>query len=121
VPIIFIESEKRKNPLSRAFGDLYKTKKERVLLEDDIFKAWKQYTDVRKQILSDLKAAFKFRQWLAHGRYWPLGRQTKKAVAASQPPRARSRHEAIASSSRRSPGVDGNSSNTAASSTNLMQ
>lgn len=68
---------KEKDPLSRAFRDLHKRKQTRVRLETEIFDAWKENTDVEAKLIGDLRSAFKFRHWLAHGRYWEpkLGRK----------------------------------------------
>jgi hypothetical protein len=62
--------QKKKDPLSRAFRDLHKRKRVNVSLEDEIFGLWKEYTSGTNQLISDLKGAFKYRHWLAHGRYW---------------------------------------------------
>ena len=62
--------KKQKDSLSRAFRDLYKENESRVSLEDEIFELWKRHTTVRAELISDLRSAFKFRHWLAHGRYW---------------------------------------------------
>lgn len=69
--------KRKKDPLSRAFRQLHQQKGARASLEDDIFDSWNSYTNVPDQIVSDLKSAFKYRHWLAHGRYWTpkLGRK----------------------------------------------
>ncbi len=69
--------KRRKDLLSRALRDVHKQKGIRVSLEDDIFSAWKDNSPVVSSILSDLRGAFKYRHWLAHGRYWEpkLGRK----------------------------------------------
>jgi hypothetical protein len=68
---------RQKDPLSRAFRDLHRRKQTRVRLETEIFDIWKEYTDVEAKLISDLRGAFNFRHWLAHGRYWEpkLGRK----------------------------------------------
>jgi|SRR6266581_2148127 len=68
---------KERDPLSRAFRDLHKRKQTRVRLETEIFDIWKEYTDVEAKLIGDLRGAFNFRHWLAHGRYWEpkLGRK----------------------------------------------
>lgn len=68
---------REKDSLSRAFRDLHKKKKTRVRLETEILDIWKNYTNVEARVISDLRAAFAFRHWLAHGRYWEpkLGRK----------------------------------------------
>jgi len=41
-----------------------------VSLEDDILEMWKTYSTVSARIIGDLRGAFRFRHWVAHGRYW---------------------------------------------------
>ena len=62
--------KRRKDRLSRAFRDIHKQKRMRISLEDDIFSAWTDNSSVASSVLSDLRGAFKYRHWLAHGRYW---------------------------------------------------
>lgn len=59
-----------KDDLSRAFRAMYKVRKRRVGLEEDIFEAWKHKWPGSRQLIGSLRGAFKFRHWLAHGRYW---------------------------------------------------
>lgn len=68
---------RKKDPLSLKFRELYKKKDKYVSLEDELFDRWKKYSNVPKSSLGDLKGAFKYRHWLAHGRYWipKLGRR----------------------------------------------
>jgi hypothetical protein len=61
---------KMKDPLSREFRQLHAKKGPRASLADEILPAWKDCTSVPPQIISDLKGAFRYRHWLAHGRYW---------------------------------------------------
>ena len=67
---------KKKDPLSRAFQSLYREKQQNVSLLDDILDAWKTHSDIRPGLISDIRSAFRYRHWLAHGRYWvpKLGR-----------------------------------------------
>ncbi|MCP4113718.1 MAG: hypothetical protein GY749_50690 [Desulfobacteraceae bacterium] len=69
--------KKKKDVLSRKFRDIYKEKNIRVSLEDDILDAWKENAYGASQLISDLKGVYKYRHWLAHGRYWQpkMGRQ----------------------------------------------
>ncbi|SRR5258708_110146 len=66
-----------KDPLSRKFRNLYQKYQLRVRLEDDIFEIWKDESRATKSLIGNLKGAFDYRHWLAHGRYWPpkLGRE----------------------------------------------
>lgn len=68
---------RKKDDLSRAFRALYKEKQQRVSLSDDILQAWLDHSDVTRALVGDIRAAFNYRHWLAHGRYWVprLGRQ----------------------------------------------
>jgi len=61
---------KKKYAVSRALLDIYKSKNDRASLEDDILEAWLANTHNTSQIIGELKGAFKYRHWLAHGRYW---------------------------------------------------
>jgi len=69
--------KKKKDALSRAFRQIHHHKGTKASLEDDIFDTWKAHSNVPNQLVSDLKSAFKYRHWLAHGRYWSpkLGRK----------------------------------------------
>jgi hypothetical protein len=69
--------KKMKDDLSKSFWRIWRNRKTRVHLEDDIFEAWKAHSSVSKRLISELRGAFNFRHWLAHGRYWTpkLGRR----------------------------------------------
>ncbi|KAF3982003.1 MAG: hypothetical protein HFP81_00555 [Methylococcales symbiont of Hymedesmia sp. n. MRB-2018] len=69
---------RKKDSLSRTLREIYQEKSIRASLEDDILDAWKTNTHGTSQIISDLKGAYKYRHWLAHGRYWEpkMGRQS---------------------------------------------
>ena len=66
-----------KDPVSRAFRDIYKAKRQHASLEDEIFEVWVGNSSVPRSIIGKLRGAFRFRHWLAHGRYWTpkLGRR----------------------------------------------
>jgi hypothetical protein len=68
--------ERLKDDLSRAFRAIANRKPNYVSLEKDIFAAWSRYTSETHRLLGELRGAFKFRNWLAHGSYWTpkLGR-----------------------------------------------
>lgn len=61
---------KRKDALSRAFREIHKRHGARTSLDDEILFAWKEYTSVSPILIGDIRGAFKYRHWLAHGRYW---------------------------------------------------
>ena len=69
--------KKMKDDLSRAFRAIQKLRRSRVSLDEDIFGAWSQHSFGARQIIGELRGAFKFRHWLAHGCYWvpKLGRR----------------------------------------------
>ena len=60
-----------RDPLSRSFRALHRQQGQHVPLKD-IFLQWQLYSNVPRSIVSDLTHAFKYRHWLAHGRYWTL-------------------------------------------------
>ncbi|MCF6319026.1 MAG: hypothetical protein L3J83_07070, partial [Proteobacteria bacterium] len=58
--------------LSQQFYILFLSKENHARLENEILEAWKDNAVSPKdsRIISDLKGAFKYRHWLAHGRYY---------------------------------------------------
>jgi hypothetical protein len=67
--------KRRKGALSRAFREIYRKKGERASLEEDIFGTWLRNSDVPRWVIGRLRGAFRFRHWLAHGRYWEPNQQ----------------------------------------------
>jgi hypothetical protein len=67
----------RKDLLSRELKKVFNKKRDKARLDDDIIGAWKKYSGINPEIFHELIAAFNYRHWLAHGRYWipKLGRQ----------------------------------------------
>ncbi len=61
-----------KDRLSRTMRDVYQAKAEKASLEDDIIAAWTATGIMTNQLAGDLKLAYRYRHWLAHGRYWTL-------------------------------------------------
>ena len=57
-------------PLTGLFRDLHHDRRTRVSLEGDILKVWRQAPNVPTSMITALTDAFKYRHWLAHGRYW---------------------------------------------------
>ncbi len=49
----------------------------RVSLSEDLLEVWRSHGSVPGRLISDIRSAFGYRDWLAHGRYWvlKLGRQ----------------------------------------------
>jgi hypothetical protein len=68
--------KKLKDGLSRSFREIRKQKPDYVSLEKDIFDAWSTHSSTAHSLIGELRSAFRFRNWLAHGRYWTpkLGR-----------------------------------------------
>ena len=60
---------REKDGISRAFREIYNNKGARVSLEGDILATWRDL-NVRQRLIRELTDAFKYRHWLAHGRYW---------------------------------------------------
>jgi hypothetical protein len=63
-------NRRAKDDLSRAFRTLFKEKQERALFDEDLLGFWANHHPELKRYLSELRAALRFRHWLAHGRYW---------------------------------------------------
>ena len=61
--------KRRRDPLSRAFREVHRKKGQRVPLTD-ILSEWQQHPDVSRSVIKDLERVFRYRHWLAHGRYW---------------------------------------------------
>jgi len=55
--------------LSIYFREVEKTR-DQVRLDADILEGWKRHTSASATLISELRGAFRFRHWLAHGRYW---------------------------------------------------
>jgi len=70
-------NRKPKGPLTERFREIHKLKEHRASLEDDILDAWRDHGGAASKLIGNLKGAFKYRHWLAHGRYWipKLGRK----------------------------------------------
>jgi hypothetical protein len=62
--------KKKRDSVSRQFWEIYKEKKTRASLEDEIFEVWKANTTGSTKVIGELRGAFQFRHWMAHGRYW---------------------------------------------------
>jgi hypothetical protein len=69
--------QKDKEPISKALRAVYSSKGKNASLEDDILGNWVPFLDKGKALVGELRGAFRFRHWLAHGRYWQpkLGRR----------------------------------------------
>jgi hypothetical protein len=69
--------QRLKDDLSGFFREVEKARGDRVRLDEDILEGWKQHSSAGAILISQLRGAFTFRHWLAHGRYWvpKLGRQ----------------------------------------------
>ncbi|MHA6909996.1 hypothetical protein ACQUJS_16440 [Ralstonia pseudosolanacearum] len=62
--------ERRKDALSRSMRDLYREKANKAKLDRDILPRWAADTTVSASLVQQVTSAFKYRHWLAHGRYW---------------------------------------------------
>jgi hypothetical protein len=63
----------KSDAISIAFRRLFRTRRENVRLDEDIWEIWRQSDTSKKTLISQLRGVFHFRNWLAHGRYWPVG------------------------------------------------
>lgn len=59
-----------KQPISRRFRKLHKKYEYSIPLERVLLEEWSVHRPALRPTISDLKAALKYRNWLAHGRYW---------------------------------------------------
>jgi hypothetical protein len=68
---------KDKQDISRHFRNVYKKRRQEASLDQDIFEAWAMHYMGERWLISELRGVFRFRHWLAHGRYWTpkLGRR----------------------------------------------
>lgn len=68
--------ERHRDDLSRSFRALYQANGAHVRLSEDLLRAWKDHGGMTGRLVSDIRSAFDYRHWLAHGRYYvpKLGR-----------------------------------------------
>ncbi len=66
-----------KDPISRAFRAIQKSGRIKISLDQDIFENWVKHAAQSRQLIGELRGAFRYRNWLAHGHYWEpkLGRK----------------------------------------------
>jgi hypothetical protein len=62
--------KRRRDSVSKALRVLHKQHGQHVRLEDDILATWRREHPELGSLIGELVGAFKFRHWLAHGRYW---------------------------------------------------
>ncbi len=69
--------KKKREDISQELRSIYQEKATRASFKDHILPVWKREPTVRAALISDLIGAFRYRDWLAHGRYWipKLGRK----------------------------------------------
>jgi hypothetical protein len=69
--------KRMKDDLSRSFRAIHKRRETRVSLDEEILEAWRENWPGLRQLIGELRGAFRFRHWLAHGSYWvpKLGRR----------------------------------------------
>ncbi|MBZ0255233.1 hypothetical protein K8I31_04180 [bacterium] len=66
-------SKRLKDPLSKEFRGLAKSVGNYPRFEKDILSIWRRVGNTAaSKLFTDLKKAFQYRHWLAHGRYWNL-------------------------------------------------
>ena len=73
--IDYKERSKKKSAdaISVELRKLWNKKKQHARLEDEIWSVWRDIDAPKKQVIGQLRSVFKFRHWLAHGRYWNMG------------------------------------------------
>ena len=59
-----------RDPLSRALKQVYRQREKKARLEDDLISTWRVAASLPNALASDVIRVFKYRHWLAHGRYW---------------------------------------------------
>jgi hypothetical protein len=64
---------KKSDPVSIGFRKLFRERGQKVSLEDHIWEVWRQNHPSTSPLISQLRSVFKFRHWLAQGRYWQVG------------------------------------------------
>lgn len=65
--------EKRaKDELSKTFRDRKQQTSARISFESDILNVWEEIYPQTRRYFQPIRAALKYRHWLAHGRYWLL-------------------------------------------------
>lgn len=69
--------QKKADGVSIAFRRLHRKYRDRIPLEEGIFDTWRTEEPGTSSLVGELKGAFRFRHWLAHGRYFQpkLGRK----------------------------------------------
>jgi hypothetical protein len=65
---------KKPDPVSIEFRKIHKRRR-RVRLDEDIWQTWREQKPSTRALIGELRGAFKFRHWLAHGRYWRVGQR----------------------------------------------
>jgi hypothetical protein len=63
---------KKTDAVSMAFR---KYRRKNARLDEDIWGTWKTHYPAMGPLISQLRGAFNFRHWLAHGRYWTMGKR----------------------------------------------
>lgn len=66
---------KKPDPVSIAFRALFRDQRRNVRLDEDIWEVWRGHHPSTRPLIGQLRSVFKFRHWLAHGRYWRVGRK----------------------------------------------
>lgn len=62
--------QRLKDPLSKDFRKINKTRRTGVRFDEDLLELWARHHPGHKKMVSELRGALHFRHWLAHGRYW---------------------------------------------------
>lgn len=69
---MFRSTNRMKDELSKKLQILYAVKRERAHFSEDLLHVWKDYLIVTQGTLNQFYELIRYRDWLAHGRYWNL-------------------------------------------------
>lgn len=61
---------KGQGQLNNEFYKIYKEYNPKISLENHILEQWKLFKPEERDVFSSFKGLIKYRNWLAHGRYW---------------------------------------------------
>ena len=64
--------KRKKDDLSRACYDLYREREQQVSFSIDILDLWKANQHVPAHVIGEIRSAYNYRNWVAHGRYWQV-------------------------------------------------
>lgn len=71
---------KRKDKLSMFYRKGYNASRRiyTYSLSEIVLKGWKEYLPIHENLINQVNESYKYRNWLAHGRYWQLEKSFSK-------------------------------------------